>query len=260
MTRARPSKISDEQLLAAVPHAQNLRQLLLALGVAAYGGNDEVIRPRLAELGVDDPRFARRPRQAPSRQVPVAELRRATAIADSFAQVARLLGFGEGVTVQRRARRLVQEAGPDTSHFLGRSAMRGARAGGRQPEPWDKLLVRGRRLNTSGLRACLLAEGLLQRECAECLLEEWQGEPIPLELDHVNGDRLDNRLENLRLFCPNCHAQTDTYRGRNIGGPRVMEPGPARELPVVAARRRLALVLAQADAVRSAARPCSPTG
>jgi 5-methylcytosine-specific restriction endonuclease McrA len=40
---------------------------------------------------------------------------------------------------------------------------------------------------------------------------------VPLELDHVNGDRADNRLENLRLVCPNCHAQTDTYRGRNIG-------------------------------------------
>ncbi len=50
-----------------------------------------------------------------------------------------------------------------------------------------------------------------------CRRERWNGRPIPLELDHVSGVRDDNRLNNLRLLCPNCHAQTPTYRGRNIG-------------------------------------------
>jgi 5-methylcytosine-specific restriction endonuclease McrA len=50
-----------------------------------------------------------------------------------------------------------------------------------------------------------------------CDRERWNGLPIPLELDHVNGMRSDNRLSNLRILCPNCHAQTPNYRGRNIG-------------------------------------------
>jgi 5-methylcytosine-specific restriction endonuclease McrA len=72
----------------------------------------------------------------------------------------------------------------------------------------------------------LIDEGVLFPECAICQRCEWNGLPIALELDHVNGDRTDNRLANLRLLCPNCHAQTDTYRGRNIGRAADPDRGP----------------------------------
>jgi hypothetical protein len=50
--------------------------------------------------------------------------------------------------------------------------------------------------------------------CEKCGLDIWQGQPIPLEIHHVNGINTDNRLENLQLLCPNCHALTNNYRGR----------------------------------------------
>lgn len=53
--------------------------------------------------------------------------------------------------------------------------------------------------------------------CEVCGLEEWCGQPIPIELDHIDGDADNNTTENLRLICPNCHAQTDTYKGANAG-------------------------------------------
>lgn len=52
--------------------------------------------------------------------------------------------------------------------------------------------------------------------CLHCSLKEWMGKPLILELDHVDGNRNNNKRENLRLLCPNCHSQTDTWRGRNI--------------------------------------------
>jgi 5-methylcytosine-specific restriction endonuclease McrA len=57
--------------------------------------------------------------------------------------------------------------------------------------------------------------GIKKRGCESRGLSEWRETPIPLALHHLNGDRNDNRLENLQVLCPNCHSQTDTWGGRN---------------------------------------------
>ena len=57
-------------------------------------------------------------------------------------------------------------------------------------------------------------------QCNKCKLSTWNNLPISLELEHKNGDGHDNRLENVELLCPNCHAQTPTYRAKNKGNGR----------------------------------------
>ena len=69
---------------------------------------------------------------------------------------------------------------------------------------------------TNKLRIRLIKEGIKNHECECCGLTEWLGNPIPLELDHIDGKRNNHKLSNLRLLCPNCHSLTPTYRGKNI--------------------------------------------
>jgi hypothetical protein len=68
---------------------------------------------------------------------------------------------------------------------------------------------------TRALKSYLL--DCLEHRCEICGLAEWMDRPIPLELDHKDGDAANNSLDNLRLICPNCYAQTETYKAKNIG-------------------------------------------
>lgn len=65
------------------------------------------------------------------------------------------------------------------------------------------------------LRKRIIQENLLEYKCAICGIKEWNGKTLSLELDHINGINNDNRIENLRFLCPNCHSQTSTYGSRN---------------------------------------------
>ena len=81
--------------------------------------------------------------------------------------------------------------------------------------PLEDLLVVGRDATSrTHLKSRLIKAGLKENRCEECGITQWWGKPLSMELHHVNGDGRDNRLENLRLLCGNCHAQTDNWGGR----------------------------------------------
>lgn len=80
--------------------------------------------------------------------------------------------------------------------------------------PVEVLLARDD-LGRSHVKKRLIRLGLLRKQCYLCGLKNWRGKPLSLHLDHVNGKKNDWRLDNLRLLCPNCHSQTETYGGKN---------------------------------------------
>lgn len=70
--------------------------------------------------------------------------------------------------------------------------------------------------STYKLKNKLLKENILENKCSVCGLDNmWNGIPINMELDHIDGNRTNHSLDNLRMICPNCHSQTDTYRSKN---------------------------------------------
>jgi 5-methylcytosine-specific restriction endonuclease McrA len=92
--------------------------------------------------------------------------------------------------------------------------------------PIAELLADPKR-NRKHVKMRLMKAGFLQNSCQSCGLADWRGNPLTMHLDHINGLRGDNRIENLRMLCPNCHSQTPTYGGRNLKRASVARSGPA---------------------------------
>lgn len=105
----------------------------------------------------------------------------------------------------------------DISHFTGKGWNIGWGFDPRKPKaPLEEILVKGRRYQGNSLKRRLFVAGLKEKKCELCGWAEISIDGrIPVELDHINGDHSDNRIENLRILCPNCHSLQPTHRGLN---------------------------------------------
>ncbi|MGO4426597.1 HNH endonuclease, partial [Streptomyces sp. MCAF7] len=169
-------------------------------------GSRSYLRRKFADAGIDASHLrTRRERHSESR------LREVVACSTSVAEVVRRLGISPVGGNQAHIGRRIAALGLDTSHFSARSPRRPRRAAR------DRLILGSPsegRVSGDRLRKEIIRRGAPEM-CAMCGTgPEWNGKPLRHEVDHISGDWWDNRPENLRLLCPNCHAVTDTYRGR----------------------------------------------
>ena len=141
-------------------------------------------------------------------------VRRAVHGSHSIREALRKLGLAPAGGNYESIKKSIVKFGLDTSHFTGQGHLRG-RTHDYSKRPLHEILKQGKLENTHRLRRRILVAGLKSQCCEHCGLSDWLGKPIPLELHHVDGDRTNNLLSNLRLVCPNCHALTDNYRGKN---------------------------------------------
>ncbi|MEE6271346.1 HNH endonuclease signature motif containing protein [Streptomyces diastatochromogenes] len=210
------SPYTRERLEAAAASSRTLSEALRKLGVDPRSSKRDYLRERMRKLGVDTSHFEREgvrwTREA---------LQAAVSASTSTYGVLRHLGLeavgGHHTHISRR----IRAYGIDTSHFT--PVVRTARMrDNRRRRTAEEILVettsaQARRTSNTRLKRALRELGVKER-CALCGIEPvWLGKPLPLEVDHVDGDWRDNRIENLRFLCPNCHSTTDSYRGRGKG-------------------------------------------
>jgi hypothetical protein len=106
-------------------------------------------------------------------------------------------------------------------------------------KPATTYLYNGSDVGTHRLKKLLLRDGLKEARCEYCQQTDWCGKAIPLELHHVNGNRYDNRIDNLHVVCPNCHALTDNHAGKSLKIPKILsgKSGNGKRIPHLAARK-----------------------
>lgn len=141
------------------------------------------------------------------------ELRDAVSTSTSIRQSLQKLGVIPAGGNYQTFNKKIAEYKIDTSHFSGQCWNKGKRL----PKRVNTHMYLSNQIPIQSykLKNRLFSENLLDMKCSMCNLTEWNGKTAPLELDHVDGNHLNNSIDNLRILCPNCHAQTDNYRGLN---------------------------------------------
>lgn len=138
----------------------------------------------------------------------------------SIREVRKKLNYRESGGIYVYLKHIFEYFKIDISHFTGQQWSKGktketderlARAAEYQRLPWEKVFTYNSGVENGTLLKRLIEANKKEYKCEICELSSWKNKPIRLQIDHINGDRLDNREENLRIICPNCHSQTDTF-------------------------------------------------
>jgi hypothetical protein len=154
-------------------------------------------------------------------KIDIEKLREVVLNVKSAAEACRKLNLNDNGGNLTRLKKLVESKDIDTSHWTsqlwskGKTCIDDVRIPSKE-NSYDKIFCKNSKVNPTVIKKIVITKNLLIYKCAICGIDPmWNGAELRLQMDHINGIRTDNRLENLRMLCPNCHSQTDTYCSKN---------------------------------------------
>ncbi|HEX5568512.1 MAG TPA: HNH endonuclease signature motif containing protein [Streptomyces sp.] len=200
----------------AAASSSSLKEMVEYLGIQPYSSIFGYLRRRLTHFGIDTSHFTA-PHSGRGAVIGRQALQAAVAESSSLAAFIRILELPLTSASRNRVRKAIGEYGIPTAHFTGQGHNRNRPAPNRRTA--DEILQRldqgASRTKRSLLHRALQEKGVAYI-CGECGVGSlWHGRRLVLEIGHINGDRLDNRIGNLRYLCPSCHSQTCTFSNRS---------------------------------------------
>jgi hypothetical protein len=127
----------------------------------------------------------------------------------NYKEVLRRLGIPASGNNSTTLKKRIAEFGIDTSHFTFAPKHKGV------TRPIDYYLTEDSHCSRRVLKLRLIKDGYKRNVCEVCGISEWNGLPLTMQLHHKDGNPYNNCLENLMIICPNCHSQTNNFRGRS---------------------------------------------
>lgn len=153
-----------------------------------------------------------------SKRYTIEDLKEAVSLSKSYSEVCRRLGISDKGGNLNTVKKKIIDLGLDMSHFTGSRWNKGLTSEEHKSikkKDISEILIENSGWTSHNLKLRLIKEGIKECKCERCNRTEWEGFPIPIELHHINGNHKDNRLENLQILCPNCHALTENYSGKS---------------------------------------------